>query len=110
MAQKVDKSQWRSILDRASKSLVGKRAAIEIAALNLGHQVEAEWLPLLGVTYDPGDDIVEVALEGLDHIISAPRGLHLHLARGALTAIEVVDGEGARHILKFNEPLVLPAS
>ena len=71
MAQKVDKSQWRSILDRASKSLVGKRAAIEIAALNLGHQVEAEWLPLLGVTYDPGDDIVEALfrayfLEGLD--------------------------------------------
>lgn len=104
MTQEIHKSEWRTILDRASKSLMGKRAEIEIVALNLGDQVEAEWLPVLGVAYDPGDDIVEVALDGLDHIISAPRELHLHLAGGDLTAIEVVDAKGT-----LKEPLLLPA-
>jgi Family of unknown function (DUF5335) len=39
------------------------RAEIEVASLALGDQVEAEWLPLLGIAYDPKDDLVQVALE-----------------------------------------------
>ena len=72
MNQKIEKSEWRVTLDKASKSLSGQRAEVEIAALSLGDQIAAEWLPIIGITYDPGDDIVEVALEGLDHIISRP--------------------------------------
>ena len=61
MDQEIDKSGWRVALDRLSKSLSGKRAEIEIAALSLGDQIAAEWLPVIGITYDPKDDIVEVA-------------------------------------------------
>jgi Family of unknown function (DUF5335) len=56
-----------------SKALVGKRAEIEIASLQLDDEIEAEWLPLIGITYDPKDDIIEVALEGVDHVINKPR-------------------------------------
>jgi hypothetical protein len=109
MNQKIDKSEWRVTLDKASKSLSGQRAEVEIAALSLGNQIAAEWLPIIGITYDTGDDIVEVALEGLDHIISRPRELHLQLAEGHVAAIEIIDGDGVRHIVKFKEPLLLPA-
>jgi hypothetical protein len=67
--RKLDKTQWRTFFDRLSTTLEGKQAEIEIASLRLGDQVEADWLPLLGIAYDPNDDIVEVALEGLDHLI-----------------------------------------
>ena len=70
--RKLDKKQWHSFFDRVSTTLEGKEAEIEIASLRLGDQVEAEWLPLLGIAYDPNDDIVEVALEGLDHLIPKP--------------------------------------
>ena len=53
------------VFDRLSKTLEGKQAEIEVASLSLGDQVEAEWLPLHGITYDPNDDLVEVALERL---------------------------------------------
>jgi Family of unknown function (DUF5335) len=43
--RKFDKSGWRSALDRLSRSLSGKRAEIEIAALSLGDQIAAEWQP-----------------------------------------------------------------
>jgi hypothetical protein len=33
----------------------------------------AEWPPLRGVAYDPKDDVLEVALEGIDHLIEHPR-------------------------------------
>jgi hypothetical protein len=109
MTQKIDKNGWRGALDRLSKSLSGKQAEIEIAALNLGDQVAAEWLPVIGIAYDPKDDIVEIALEGLDHIISRPRELHLQLAEGHVSALEIIDADGVRNIVKFKEPLMLPA-
>ena len=49
-ARKLDKSQWRTFLDRLSKTLEGKQAEIEVASLSLADQVEAEWLPLHGIT------------------------------------------------------------
>ena len=42
-----------------------------------GDQTQAEWLPLLGITYEPRDNIVEIALDGVDHMISKPRGIYL---------------------------------
>jgi hypothetical protein len=49
-ARKLDKSQWRTFFDRLSKTLEGKQAEIEVASLSLADQVEAEWLPLHGIT------------------------------------------------------------
>ena len=63
---------FRSSLENARR----KAAEIEVASLSLGDQVEAEWLPLHGITYDPNDDLVEVALEGLDHMIRKPREIY----------------------------------
>ncbi|HET6389826.1 DUF5335 family protein [Hyphomicrobium sp.] len=107
MKQKIDEYEWRVTLDNVSKSLSGQRAEVEIASLSLGDQIAAEWLPVLGITYDSGDDIVEVALEGVDHIISRPRELHLQLTDGHVAAIEIIDGDGIQHIVKFKEPLML---
>jgi hypothetical protein len=109
MNQKIEKSGWRAALDRASKSLSGKRAEIEIAALNLGDHIAAEWLPIIGLTYDSRDDIIEVALDGLDHIISQPHELYFQLEGGQVAAVEIIDMKGVQHIVKFREPLMLPA-
>ena len=87
----------------------GKRAEIEIAALNLGAHIAAEWLPIIGITYDSRDDIIEVALIGLDHIISQPYELYFQLEGGQVAAVEIIDMKGVRHIVKFREPLMLPA-
>ncbi len=60
--RKLDKTKWQAFFDRVSKGLIGKRAEIEIASLALGSQIEAEWLPLFGIVYDPKNDIIEIAL------------------------------------------------
>ena len=60
----------------ACGGIVGFRLEIEVTSLALGDQVEAEWLPLLGLVYDPKDDLVEVALDGIDHMIPSLRLLH----------------------------------
>jgi hypothetical protein len=109
LTRKLEKSQWRSFLEYLSEMLEGAQAEIEVASLSLGDQIEAEWLPLLGITYDPKADVVEVALEGHDHIIYKPRELYFAEDPAGLTALEVVDAEGARQIIKLREPLMLPA-
>jgi len=106
-ARKLDKSQWRTFFDRLSKTLEGKQAEIEVASLSLGDQVEAEWLPLHGITYDPNDDLVEVALERLDHMIRKPREIYLEDWIRGLTTIEIFDADGTKQVVKLREPLML---
>jgi Family of unknown function (DUF5335) len=106
--RKLDKTEWRVFCDRVSKALVGKRAEIEIASLALGSQVEANWLPLLGIAYDPKDDIIEIALEGLDHMVHRPREMYVDLGPDGLTSMEVIDGDDIRQIVTFRDPLMLP--
>jgi hypothetical protein len=104
----LDKTEWRPFCDRVSRGLVGKRAEIEVLALPLGDQIEAEWLPLLGVVYDPKNDLVEVALDGLDHLVYHPRELAVDIVAGGMIAMEIVDDEGVRQVVKLRDPLMLP--
>lgn len=109
MAKQLEKSQWRAYFDRMSKALVGKRAEIEVASLQLGDRVMAEWVPLLGISYDPKDDIIEIALEGLDHLIQQPREAYVEENGPELSSLEVIAADGARHIVVLRDPLTLPA-
>ena len=107
--RKLDKKEWRPFLDGISKVLEGEQAEIEVVSLALGDQIEAEWLPFLGITYDPKDDVVEIALEGVDHLIEHPREIYVDDNVNGIVSLEIVDAEGARQIVKLREPLALPA-
>ncbi len=63
-AHKLDKRQWSTFLNGVARMLEGKQAEVEVASLRLGDQVEAEWLPLLGIAYDSKGDIVEGRSKG----------------------------------------------
>jgi hypothetical protein len=107
--RKLDKKEWHAFFDGVTGMLEGKQAEIEVAALHLGDQVAATWLPLIGITYDHEDDIVEVALEGLDHMIPKPREIYVEDGTEGIVALEIVDAEDVRQIVKLRDPLMLPA-
>ncbi len=108
MVRKLEKQQWQAFLDQLSKALIGKRAEIEIGSLALGEQIEAEWLPLIGLVYDPKSDQIEIALENLDHLISRPRELYFEEDGGQLSSLAVIDSDGAKQIVRFKDALLLP--
>ena len=110
MARKQERAEWRPFLDRVSKGIAGKQAEIEVASLDLGDQIEAEWVPLIGLVYDSKDDNVEVAVEGLDHLIHKPRELYVEEEGGELSSLEVIDADGTRSIIKLKDMLMLPAA
>ncbi len=90
-----------------SHAVIGNRAEIEVASLELGDQTEANWAHLLGITYDPKDDVLEIALEGRDHFIARPQQIHVDDQAPGLVAFEVFDQVGVRHIVQLREPLML---
>jgi hypothetical protein len=102
------KPQWQAYFDRVSKTLGAKRAMIEITGLGLGDQIEAEWIPLLGLSYDPKDDVLVVVGEGLKHLISHPRQIHVDHELDWLQSVEAIDAEGNHHIVLLKDPLSLP--
>lgn len=106
-ARVLAKPEWQSYCDRISKGLVGKRAQIEVTGLQLGDQIAAKWLPLLGITYDPKNDLVEIALQGFDHLIHGPRSIFVDDGPDGLTSMEIVDPDQRRQIIRLTEPLKL---
>ena len=107
--QKLDRSQWQAFADHLSQALPGKEAEIEVAGLRLGAHIEADWLPLLGVAYDPKDDLFEVVIGALDHLIPHPREVHVETGPAGIASLEIVDGDGLQQIIRLRDPLMLPA-
>lgn len=108
--QPIEQRNWGPFLDTLSQTLVGKRAEIEVASLDLGDQVLAQWLPLLGISYDHKDNLIAVSLEGVDHLILSPRELHADMDATGLTALLIIDAEDRRQIVRLKDPLALPSS
>jgi hypothetical protein len=101
------RADWRPYCDRVSKAIAGKRVELDVASLELGDQIEARWLPLLGVVFDARGDVLEIALEGVGHSIVSPRKILLEETERGLVAIEIVGADDTVDTLRLREPLRL---
>ena len=104
----VPRSEWRPFFDQMSKALRrGTRAEVEVASPELGDQILAEWVPLIGVTYDSHDDLLDVALDGADHLVYHPTEIAVEEGADGLVSIAVTAADGSRQIVRLKEPLQL---
>ena len=106
---KLDKAAWQTTFDQLSKSLlVGKQVEIEVTGLSIGDQIEQEWIQLLGMSYDPKSDLIQILVEGLDHLIPKPREVWIDHGPIGLASMEVIGDDDMRQIIRLREPLMLP--
>lgn len=108
--RKIEKQDWKPFFDGLSKvgGLDSKCAEIEVLGLNLGDHIASEWVPMFGVTYNSKDDVLEVGLEGLDHLIHKPKTIHVEESPAGLLSISVTDEDDLQHIIRLRDPLLLP--
>ncbi|NPB07786.1 MAG: hypothetical protein GXN96_02520 [Aquificae bacterium] len=107
--RQLPKQEWESYFDRFSKNLPAVEAQLEVVDREVGDQVEVEYSPLTGVSYDPKDDVLELQFtEKHDHLIYHPTEIYVTEEEGRITAIEVVDREGTRYILRLKPAVPLP--
>jgi hypothetical protein len=107
----LPKQAWKSYFEAMSDVLIGKWAEVEVATLDLGDQIVAERLPLLGITYDTKDDLVDVSLGGenqLNHLIRHPRQIEIVEGVDGLRSIGITSGDGTVQVLRLRDPLRLP--
>jgi hypothetical protein len=107
----VPKTEWRQFFDRMSKALLlGKWAEVEVASPDIGDQILAASIPMIGVTYDSKDDLLDVALDRTDHLVYHPKEIVVEEGAEGLVSIAVTAADGTRQIVRLKEPLKLPAA
>jgi hypothetical protein len=106
--RRLEHGEWGGFCIRASRSLLGKQVEIEVASLQIGFQLEARRLPLLGVAYDSESDVLELLIGDVDHLIRAPRELYVDEELLDIVSFQIVDAEGVRQIVTLRDPLMLP--
>jgi hypothetical protein len=104
----IPKTEWRSFFDRMSQALLGKWAEIEVASMDLGDNIIAEWVPMIGITYDSRDDLLDVALDRANHLIRHPKEIVVEEDETGLKSVAVLDGDDTRQIVNLRTPLMLP--
>lgn len=108
--RKLQRNDWKSYFDQVSGRIEGRRAEVEVASLDLGDQIEGEWLRIEGLSYDSKDDVLYIHSDNIDHAIWHPREVVVTERGADLAAISVRGGDGSLHTARFREPLLLVAS
>ncbi len=106
--EKLDPAQWKDFFDRVSKELAGKLVEIEVEGLDLGDEIEAEWIPFTGISYDPKDKVLSIFSNELEHMIHQPEEIWVDFGIDGLHSMEVVDKDGHKQIVMLKDELALP--
>jgi hypothetical protein len=106
--QRFDRSIWINVCAAISANLLGKRAEIEFVSLADGLLTEALKQPVLGIIYDPENDVLKILLEGIDHFVFQPKEMYLDFGLGGDVSLGIVDKDNAWQIVMLHDPLMLP--
>jgi phage repressor protein C with HTH and peptisase S24 domain len=114
----LDAEVWPRYFDSLTQSSEGLLASIELMSEELGDQSDVERMPLQAISYDPRDDVLEVAVGGrgarypivLRHFISNPKTISVEEnGEPDPAAIEVTDPSGVRTLIRlFETPALEP--
>ncbi len=104
--KRIPREQWASFFDRFTRAHLRderpEAATVEILSPDPGDQVEAEAARLLGVSYDPKSEALEVLLENVDHLVFHPKEIWVvEEDDGFLPAIGLVRDDGTKELLSL---------
>jgi hypothetical protein len=107
--RKLERGEWNGLCLRVTRYCSGMQAIVEVMSVEFGCQVEIHRLPMFGMSYDPRNDVLELLIGDLDHLIRAPRELYFDDAPLGSIALQIVDADGVRQIVTLRYPLMLPS-
>jgi hypothetical protein len=113
--QALPRESWRTYFDELSRTIGATEVTVEVAGRDLGDQIAAEQLLLVGITYDDGDDILVVALDAAgdapgdyEHEIDSPQQIRVAELEDGTTTIEVIDPDDNQHLVYLRPAPELP--
>ncbi len=103
--RKLEKEAWEAFFDRFSREMIRNKrvdyAEIQVLSPEIGTQPETKWLPLIGITYDPKDDLLEIAVENLDHLIYHPVEIYVDEQDGRINSLSITQKNGRKEIVEL---------
>ena len=103
----LHKNEWQTYFNDVSRHLLGKGVDIQVISQDLGAQHEGVAWQLLGLSYDPNDNSLNVTTKNLDHSIKDPVSIEIELDGPLLKAIQIEQSDGTKEIIQIMEPLAL---
>jgi hypothetical protein len=104
----IAKEQRQAYFDQVSRELGATEAQIEIGGGLIGSQRATDWVTLMGLSYDPRSDTMEINVENVDHWVTHPREVYVDDDIDGLRSIEIIDTDDNRQIIRLRQPLRLP--
>ncbi|GAA4257613.1 DUF5335 family protein [Azospirillum formosense] len=105
---RLEEQEWHRYFSAAKNILYGRLASVQVVGADVGAQRVADRVSLLGVTFDPKGHLLDVALDGLNHLIQNPREIYVDEAPSGAIAMDVVDADGRKHIIQIGDRSVPP--
>ncbi|RDJ03778.1 DUF5335 family protein [Rhizobium grahamii] len=97
----LPKSDWPACFSELHKEVEGKEVKIEILGQTLGDQVLVRSAKLIGATYEPKEDALEISVKGITHVVDRPQKISILQENGTIVAIDVIDIGDRRQLMTF---------
>ena len=102
--KQLARTEWGTYFDRFTRERLQAGApgdaTIEIVSPTLGDQFQASAVRLLGLTYDPKSESLEVLLENVDHLIFRPTEIWVVESEpGFISTLEIVQSDGTKELI-----------
>lgn len=104
--RQIASSEWSQYFDAFTRQYLRGESAglatIQAVSGQLGDQVVATNARLLGITFDPHDNNLDISLEGANHVVIQPSEIWVLEGdhEDVLATFEVVQRDGSKEILQ----------
>jgi hypothetical protein len=104
----IPKEHWSEFFNTLTKDFRDHRIDLEVAGLDVGDQLEEEYVPLDGFSYEPRSDTLVVHSPNHDHEILRPAEVGVAHEGAAIGGVSIMDTEGRVHLVRFKTSPALP--
>lgn len=113
--KQLPRKQWSAYFDAFTKKFLRdpnpEAADIRVLSPEIGVQEQARHVRLQGITYDHKDNVLEIVLHRLDHLVFNPKEIWVtEEENGFVRNMEIVRDDDTREIVEFNPVGMTPAS
>jgi uncharacterized protein YuzE len=108
MSELIKKQNYHVYFDDLSKFFENDLVEIEVMGLKLGDQIEADYITLNGMTYEPKEDILFLYLaDELEHTIRKPVEIYVDESEFGVDKIAIKCAQGHLHLVTFKHAVPL---
>jgi hypothetical protein len=109
----IPREEWESYFERYTRRYlegegdVHADAFVEVMSPDMGDQIEATLVPVLGMDYDPKSNAFELLLENVDHLMFHPSEIAVvEDDDGFISALEVRHEDGIKEVVQLRRSAV----